>query len=155
MGFSKYHRSVKKHVVTAMLMLLAMAIMVLPAFANSRSWGFTGVADGNVVDGAHNGQFHNMTVGTMILRGAIWATNTNPGIPVIGWTFRVYKDNAFGVPDTLVCEKAGVFPSTTANQQVSFSRNCGSEVAGTYYLYIYRNNSDGRAVSGSGTLTTR
>jgi hypothetical protein len=133
-----------------------MLIMVTPVFANSSSWSFLAFYDRYYLSGKANGVFHNMTAGQLTNSGKIWVTMIMGGIPagMYPWYFEVWKKNT--VFDQLICTSSPVYPNVMVGSQyaTSFTKSCGNISAGTYYLVIYRAQSDNREVQGSGTLHT-
>lgn len=154
MNSHKYSR-IRNHFVTSIFLILAMLIMATPALANTSSWYFLAYDYGLVIDGSVNGVYHTMTAGNLTNSGSLWVTRTLPNpLSPAPFYFRV-KKSQIG-PDPTICTSGAVTPSVMVGSQykVSFSKNCGTISAGTYYLYIWRNYTDGREVQGSGTLRT-
>jgi len=150
MKFSKYHLVTKNQIFSAAFIIFAMLIMIFPALANSSSWSFTGITGGNVVNGKVNGVFHTMTAGTLIYSGSlVTASIANPSTPIQTWTLQVRRKST----DAIVCQTTDV-PSNAVGGSAPFNKNCGSISADTYYLYMFRNQYDGRIINGSGTLQT-
>lgn len=97
-----------------------------------------------------------MTAGSLTNTGSLWVTAAAPGATNPPAYFKIsVKKSVFGV-DPTICTTAKIYPSLMVGSQykVSYSKSCGTIAAGTYYLYIQRNQVDGREVQGTGTITT-
>lgn len=137
--------------------LFAILVMASPALANSSSWYFYENRDGRVVDGSKNGIYHTLTAGTLTISGSIWTAAIYPGsTSVQGITIEVRKPAFLG--STTICSTGPYYPSANnigKSYAVTVSKNCGGVgAASDYYLYVWRSNTDGREVEGSGNLTT-
>lgn len=95
-----------------------------------------------------------MTAGSMSIQGGVTIV-MDTGLPHASWKHTVKKVGTFY--DTSVCS-VSVTP-TVSGGFTPFGANCGTQSAGTYYLYVERVTSNGlsdeRICTGSGTLTTQ
>jgi len=123
--------TIRNKVITAMFVLLAMFIMVTPAFANTSSWSFLAYYTGRVINGANNGVYHQMTAGSLTISGTIKTTaiygSLNGAQP---WYFEVWQDKLI---DSKKCTAGPVAVPLSWNRTNSFSKACGSIPAGKYY----------------------
>jgi hypothetical protein len=151
MRYSKHIQALANKTAIYFLLVLTLMMITLPVLANTRNWGFTGTVAGLYINGEHNGVYHNMTAGNLTNSGSLWSRNW-AAYPLVNWSFRVWKDNGlFG--DQAICTTT-VAPNPSTNVPVYFSQSCGYVSAGNYYLEAWRNASDDRAYSASGSFVT-
>lgn len=149
-------KSVKKSLLSILLVLFSLLVMVSPVLANTSNWWFLALYDRYYLNGENNGVYHSMDSGNLTISGSIWVTMIMGGDPPPpeAFYFQVWKNNTWF--DTKICTSGGVTPSVMVGPAYaeSFSKNCGSISSGDYYLVIWRGDADDREVEGSGTLVT-
>ena len=136
-----------KYIYCIVIILLSLIIAILPIYAASSGWSFSMDWDGRYVNGSNNGVYHTLNQGGVQITGTVSNTYSRPG--ALG-PYKLYFEllnktsgNSFG--------RVTVTP--TANGTKNFSGTFSSVGGGTkYYLVIYRTESDGRKITGSGTL---
>lgn len=148
MNFTKQSLFSKNNITTVFVLVIIALMMTAPVLANSSRWQFTGTVWGEVVDGKANGVLHYMTAGNLTNSGSLQIYQQSSYPTVEPWYVEVRKDAFF---NPLICKSNAITPTTSGK---SFTVNCGSISSGNYYLRIYRDQTDGRAVAGSGHLTT-
>ncbi len=144
----------KKNLIESLVITILLLVMATPVLANSYNWGWTSNDYGMIIDGKRNGITYNLTAGTMTLQGGVTIIeDTSFGLAT--WRHTVKKVNL--LIDSSVCS-VSVTPELPG-VRYPFSKNCGSQPAATYYLYIERltstGESDYRIVTGSGTISTQ
>ncbi|MCP4967733.1 MAG: hypothetical protein GY926_21180 [bacterium] len=105
------------------------------------------------VNGESNGVTYTFaTGGTMTFAGEVWARSKDGGAnpAPMQITNRIYRQ---GWPsDPLACS-VNRTPSSTLHVHRSFSTNCGTQPADTYYVVAYTvDDDDGWNTAGEGTL---
>ena len=142
----------KNRVITLAMTLLVALVMVTPVMANSSGWYFLAFYDGRVVNGHDNGVFHQMNAGYLTVAGTLETTaiygspNGNQG-----WTFEVWKDTFI---HQKMCGVGKVAAPASWGDTVSFSYRCANVASGSYFMKIWRAETDNREVEGWGTLST-
>lgn len=140
---------------TFMLRCMALSVVIvftllissIFVFALSSSWGFKMGSDGSYINGNNNKVYHSLAKGGVSITGIVknsysvlGATGPNQLTFVL---MNRTSGNSFGK----------VYVTPKAGGSKSFSGTFSSVGGGTtYYLVIYRANSDGRELVGSGTL---
>lgn len=145
----------KKYLILITLVAALLLLVVTPVLANTRNWSWTMGTSGRVIDGKANGVLHSMTAGTLTLSGSVWNDfNLVGATGPAKITIEVRRQRTL-LPDQLICSTS-VTPDSRVGYQYrkTISKNCGSIVSGTYYLYIWRSYADGRRIKGEGTLRT-
>lgn len=150
--FNKKHKSLKSKMIAIAMAILAALIIVSPVLANSSNWWFLARYDGRIINGASNGVFHQMTAGYVTVAGTL-ETTAIYGTPNgnQGWTFEVWKDGFIRVKQ---CSVGKVAAPASWGDRVNFSLGCGNISSGSFYLRIWRGETDNREVEGWGTLST-
>lgn len=128
---------------------LLAATMCIPVFATSSSFGFT--MSNRVVDGSENGAYHSLAGGTypsisgsMIQVGG--QTQSPDACTIYATLLNKTSGNSFG---TVTLGRPDLNGHAT-DFSGRFSKKTGG--GSKYYLIVYRNQSDGRVMSGTGTL---
>lgn len=129
-----------------MILLLTMAI---PVFAKSNSFQFT--MANRVVDGSLNGTYHSLDGGTYpsisgSMRQSGGTTSTSQRNTIYVELRNKTSGNSFG--------SVTLGKPTLDGKATSFSGTFSKKTGGgsKYYLIVYRIESDGRTMAGSGTL---
>lgn len=104
------------------------------------------------VNGKSNGSLHSMTAGNMTLSGDIWPVNQDPGAAASPNTVYIVVYQDVTGTDRNV-GSTSILPNSNGSL-ASFSKNFSNQVAGNYYLFIYKVNDDGWNIKGSGSLIT-
>ena len=127
----------------------ALLIFAAPALAATHSWSWT--MNLRYVSGKANGVTYTFgTGGTMTFAGDVRAYSKDPWALPSPYTIqmRVYR---MSFPDQIACS-ASRTPSSTLNVKRSFTADCGTEPADTYYIVAYTTEDDGWNKKGAGTL---
>lgn len=140
----------KRLIFTIMTASFLFTVMSMPALAKSSMFDFT--MKNRLVDGSKNGIYHSLTGGTYpTLEGDIYQTGgaiVNAGRNTIYAELRnKTSKNSFG--------EVILGRPDDKGKKVSFSRKFSKKTGGgnKYYLIFYRTESDGRIMSGEGTLS--
>ncbi len=143
-------RTLRQRLGQLLVVALAVGVFAAPALAATSNWSWS--MHYRYVSGDANGVYYTFgTGGTMTFAGDVWAKSkdggANPAPSQI--TNRVYRQ---GWPsDPLACSALRT-PSSTLFEHRSFSTNCGTEPADTYYVVAYTIEDDGWNTEGAGTL---
>ncbi len=140
----------KRKIFTTIIIVLLLFTMSVPTFAKSNAFEFT--LSNRVVDGSQNGKYHSLDGGTYAsISGSMIQTG---GSTVNDSKYTIYAElcnktsgNSFGV--VTLGKPTGDITKTTFSGTFSKRKTGGGT---KYYLIIYRGESDGRTMSGSGTL---
>lgn len=140
----------KRKIFTTIIIAALLFTMSVPTFAKSSKFGFT--LSNRVVDGSENGKYHSLDGGTyasisgsMVQTGG--ATETDLKNTIYAELRNKTSGNSFGVV-TLGKPSGGIMRTTFSGTFDERKTGGGTK----YYLIIYRGESDGRTMSGEGTL---
>ncbi len=144
----------KKYLKVSILAGIISIIVLIPVYAATSSWKFSMSTGGCEVNGKKNGVFHKLSKGKVGISGEVYThSNANGnGGPTNYLNFSLYNKttgNYFG--------NVKVKPSGYAFGTKKISGTYSKAVGGgtKYYLVIYRSNSDGTKLSGSGKLKNK
>ena len=143
-----------KNVVTSLVVCLSLlTIAAIPVMAATSSWSMIMGTNGRIIDGSKNSVYHELDAGTAKITGTI-KTISNTGLS--GETNTLYI-SLYNKSSGSCYGTVSVKPSAVVNGTVSVSGTFSENVVAgkKYYLKIYRANSDGTYLNGSGTLKNK
>ena len=139
---------------TGQKMLAPMLIVVMclgfATSASAASSNYSFRMELRVVNGAANGQFHQLGIGNASLSGTQTLTRTPVGVPVpdaIQYELRLRSGNSSTV--------IGSFNGGNSSGYVSGNLGRTTVASSSYYLIIFRGTNDGWHVTGSGRVSSR
>ena len=142
-------KRIKEIAVSIFVVVLIGITLSVPVWAVTFYWSFDMSTNGRVVDGNKNGVYHKLSKGYVKIKGSIYTEKNakGDGQPTNYVHFQLYNKssgNCFGD----IKKK----PSGTALKSVDFSGVYSKKVGGgnKYYLVIWRGDSDGTSIGGSG-----
>ncbi|WP_432408170.1 hypothetical protein [Wukongibacter sp. M2B1] len=141
----------KQKMLSFLLVLTVLAVMCIPAFADSENWDFT--MKYREVNGKNNNEIHKLSKGTMEIDGSMWVYKKGSGHTPTPAKVYVYVYEDVSGKD----RKVGSFtvqPYSTLDKAKSFSKDFGKQTAGDYYLIFAKSQDDYNDIKGEGKLKT-
>jgi len=143
-------RTLHQRLAQLVVVAIVLGIFAAPAIAATNNWSWT--MNYRYVSGESNGVTYTFaTGGMMTFAGEVWAFSKDAGANPAPMQIknRVYRQ---GWPtDPLACSVDRT-PSSMLDEHRTFSTNCGTEPADTYYVVAYTVEDDGWNTKGAGTL---
>ena len=134
---------------SSLLIAIIFSFTLITAYAASSNFSFTMYTNGRVIDGSANGVYHTLGSGTPRISGTLTTTGVQQNLSYSNTLYIQLYSKSTGKSYGRVTVK----PSTSYYGVASISGSYSSVPAGSYYLYIYRAESDGLSYQGNGTLS--
>lgn len=140
----------KQKVFSFFIVGLLLVSFAIPAYAATSSYSFT--MSFRVVDGSANKEFHKLDKGSVSISGSHRVSSSGDGA----------RDTPLQLNYQLCNKTSGnCFGTVKATPRADGTRTyvngtySGLGGGTNYYLFIYRNGTDGHTISGSGTLSNK
>lgn len=142
-------KNIKAILRSSFLIAIIFSFTLLTSYAASSNFSFTMYTNGRVIDGSANGVYHSLRSGTPSISGTLTTTGIQQNVSYSNTLYIQLYSKSTGKSYGNVTVK----PSTRYNGVASISGSYSRVPAGSYYLYIYRVESDGLSYQGRGTLS--
>ncbi len=137
------------------LVVIVALMVAIPAFAQTETYWWKSTAYGEILNGSVNGQTYQLDAGTLTNSGTLAIdfeeseANLNT-TTAYDWKIEVVRER-WG-PNESICVTDAIELNTANGGSNSYNKDCGTIIAGEYYLVIFRTDSNGFVVEGNGSL---